>query len=109
MLGMGIGARSRSLLGLEDDYGGAVLAVTGLPPPTSGSSTATASVRTLRTGRRTTWTGRSTSRTRRSPGATSWATTRGLDSIGTTFVSFLAETTATDKDNTYLAKVSPAP
>jgi hypothetical protein len=31
----------------------------------------------------------------------------GLDSIGTTFTSFLSETTATDKDNTYLATVSP--
>jgi hypothetical protein len=31
------------------------------------------------------------------------------DSIGTTFVSFLAETTATDKDNTYLAKIARHP
>jgi hypothetical protein len=31
----------------------------------------------------------------------------GLDSIGTTFLSFLSETTTTDKDNTYLAKISP--
>jgi hypothetical protein len=33
----------------------------------------------------------------------------GLDSIGTTFASFLSETTATDRDNTYLAKISAAP
>jgi hypothetical protein len=31
----------------------------------------------------------------------------GLDSIGTTFTPFFAETTATDKDNTYLATISP--
>jgi hypothetical protein len=31
----------------------------------------------------------------------------GLDSIGTTFTSFFSETTATDKDNTYLARISP--
>ena len=33
----------------------------------------------------------------------------GLDSIGTTFTSFLSETTGTDKDNTYLATISPSP
>jgi hypothetical protein len=33
----------------------------------------------------------------------------GLDSIGTTFTSFFSETTATDKDNTYLATISPQP
>jgi hypothetical protein len=31
----------------------------------------------------------------------------GLDSIGPTFLSFFSKTTATDKDNTYLAKISP--
>ena len=31
----------------------------------------------------------------------------GPGSIGTTFTSFLSETTATDKDNTYLAAISP--
>jgi hypothetical protein len=31
----------------------------------------------------------------------------GLDSIGTTFTSFFSQTTATDKDNTYLATISP--
>ena len=31
----------------------------------------------------------------------------GLDSIGTTFTSFFSATTATDKDNTYLATISP--
>jgi hypothetical protein len=31
----------------------------------------------------------------------------GLDSIGTTFTSFFSKTTATDKDNTYLATISP--
>jgi hypothetical protein len=31
----------------------------------------------------------------------------GLASIGTTFTAFLSETTATDKDNTYLATISP--
>ena len=31
----------------------------------------------------------------------------GLDSFGTTFTSFFSETTATDKDNTYLATISP--
>jgi BNR/Asp-box repeat len=31
----------------------------------------------------------------------------GLDSIGTTFTSFFSKTTATDKDNTYLARISP--
>ena len=31
----------------------------------------------------------------------------GLDSIGATFTSFFSETTATDKDNTYLARISP--
>ena len=31
----------------------------------------------------------------------------GLDSIGTTFASFFSQTTATDKDNTYLATISP--
>jgi hypothetical protein len=31
----------------------------------------------------------------------------GLASIGTTFTSFFSETTATDKDNTYLATISP--
>jgi hypothetical protein len=31
----------------------------------------------------------------------------GLDSIGTTFASFFSQTTATDKDNTYLARISP--
>jgi hypothetical protein len=31
----------------------------------------------------------------------------GLDSIGTTFTSFFSKTTATDKDNTYLAVISP--
>jgi hypothetical protein len=31
----------------------------------------------------------------------------GLDSIGTTFESFFSATTATDKDNTYLATISP--
>jgi hypothetical protein len=31
----------------------------------------------------------------------------GLDSIGTTFMSFFSQTTSTDKDNTYLAKISP--
>jgi hypothetical protein len=33
----------------------------------------------------------------------------GLDAIGTTFTSFFSETTATDKDNTYLATISPKP
>jgi hypothetical protein len=33
----------------------------------------------------------------------------GLASIGTTFTSFFSETTATDKDNTFLATVSPVP
>jgi uncharacterized protein (DUF736 family) len=33
----------------------------------------------------------------------------GLDSVGTTFESFFSETTTTDKDNTYLATVLPAP
>jgi len=31
----------------------------------------------------------------------------GLDSIGTTFTSFFSKTTSTDKDNTYLATISP--
>jgi hypothetical protein len=31
----------------------------------------------------------------------------GLSSIGTSFESFFSETTATDKDNTYLATISP--
>jgi hypothetical protein len=31
----------------------------------------------------------------------------GLDAIGTTFASFFTKTTATDKDNTYLARISP--
>jgi hypothetical protein len=31
----------------------------------------------------------------------------GLDSIGTTFTSFFSKTTSTDKDNAYLAKISP--
>jgi BNR repeat-like domain len=31
----------------------------------------------------------------------------GLDSIGTTFTSFFSKTTTTDKDNTYLARISP--
>jgi len=31
----------------------------------------------------------------------------GLDSIGTTFVSYFSKTTATDKDNTYLARIAP--
>jgi BNR/Asp-box repeat len=31
----------------------------------------------------------------------------GLSSIGTTFVSFFSKTTTTDKDNTYLGRVSP--
>jgi len=31
----------------------------------------------------------------------------GLDSIGTTFTSFFSQTTATDRDNTYLARISP--
>jgi hypothetical protein len=31
----------------------------------------------------------------------------GLDSVGTTFESFLSETTSTDKDNTYLATIPP--
>jgi BNR/Asp-box repeat len=31
----------------------------------------------------------------------------GLGSIGTTFTSFFSQTTATDKDNTYLARISP--
>ena len=31
----------------------------------------------------------------------------GLSSIGTTFASFFSETTATDKDNTYLATIAP--
>jgi hypothetical protein len=31
----------------------------------------------------------------------------GLDSVGTTFLSFFSQTTATDKDNTYLATISP--
>src|SRR5204863_7757460 len=31
----------------------------------------------------------------------------GLDSIGTTFTSLFSQTTAMDKDNTYLAKISP--
>jgi len=31
----------------------------------------------------------------------------GLDSIGTTFTSFFSKTTTTDKDNTYLATISP--
>ena len=33
----------------------------------------------------------------------------GLDSIGTTFTSLFSQTTATDKDNTYLAKIAPQP
>ena len=33
----------------------------------------------------------------------------GLTSIGTTFASFFSATTATDKGNTYLATISPAP
>jgi hypothetical protein len=33
----------------------------------------------------------------------------GLDSIGTTFTSFFSKTTTTDKDNTYLATISPQP
>src|SRR6266566_5234631 len=31
----------------------------------------------------------------------------GLDSIGTTFASFFSQTTASDKDNTYLARIAP--
>jgi hypothetical protein len=31
----------------------------------------------------------------------------GLSSIGTTFASLFSKTTATDKDNTYLATISP--
>jgi hypothetical protein len=31
----------------------------------------------------------------------------GLDSIGPKFLSFFSKTTATDKDNTYLATISP--
>jgi hypothetical protein len=34
---------------------------------------------------------------------------QGLDSIGTTFASFFSATTPTDKDNTYLATVTPQP
>jgi hypothetical protein len=33
----------------------------------------------------------------------------GLSSIGTTFASFFSATTATDKDNTYLATITPQP
>jgi hypothetical protein len=33
----------------------------------------------------------------------------GLDSIGTTFTSLFSQTTATDKDNTYLATIAPQP
>ena len=33
----------------------------------------------------------------------------GLDSIGTTFTSFFSKTTATDKDNAYLATISQSP
>jgi hypothetical protein len=33
----------------------------------------------------------------------------GLASIGTTFTSLFSETTATDKDNTYLATIAPSP
>jgi BNR/Asp-box repeat len=31
----------------------------------------------------------------------------GLDSFGTTFMSFFSQTTGTDRDNTYLARISP--
>ena len=31
----------------------------------------------------------------------------GLDSIGTTFTSFFSQTTTSDKDNTYLARIAP--